>query len=152
MADHDDGTLNLEEVKDRFLRAEEGLKDLVTAGTKLRDESGNLAKAGETLGQVGSKVEALVTEAGGLIREVRQIVEILQQADPAVVLRRLEQLEGKLAEGNERMVRLQKALTDAVNRSTESMVSEIRQVRTVAIVAAALAAVAMVLAGLGLIL
>lgn len=150
MPEREDGTLSLEEVSARFLRTEEALRDLISAGEGLKVESEQLANAKGALQDVASRVTDLTAGAGQLVAEIRQVLEAIEQTEPAAVLRRMDELGETVAQGNERLNRVQKGVTEAVNRSTENLVSEVQRVKVIAILAVVAAAVAALGAGLGL--
>lgn len=94
----DDNTesLSLEDVKRRFVDAEDQLVKLAAATAGLQSESEALAKANAAVQEAGGKVSDLSETLQQLAGVMRQATEAVQQLDPAVISEQLTGIEAAI--------------------------------------------------------
>lgn len=119
VSDHSNESLSLDDVKRRFVDAEEQLQRLAAANAELQSESEALAEANAAVRDAGIKVSDLSDTLRDLAGAMKQATEAVQQLDPAIISGQLGRLEIGNADVGEDVGEIKQAqdsLGTAVNR------------------------------------
>jgi len=94
MADSEN-ILDLDEVKGQFLQAEATLKGLAGEMSSVKQASSQLSDAQTSVSGAAKKIGELASELSTMSGALRQAIDVITDSDPAVVIGKLQGLDGR---------------------------------------------------------